>query len=171
MDAVYSRPKIKRTIQTVTSNKPKSQALSWYQGCVIPFANVTYTFSERAERFWSSICCLQDDIFSRDIHAYCNPTVAHLKTCRKNGTKWCLKRFITWCLRTLNVVKVLWKGLATLQSGKCFTVPILFQICYKNQNWNKCLFWKNNTIYEVKHQIMCFCIVFIVREDKDHCQF
>src|SRR4029434_6523677 len=30
MDAVCSRPKKKRTIQTVTSNKSKGQGLSWY---------------------------------------------------------------------------------------------------------------------------------------------
>ncbi|CAB1435281.1 unnamed protein product [Pleuronectes platessa] len=31
MDAVCSRPKMKRTIQTVTSNKSKGQGLSWKQ--------------------------------------------------------------------------------------------------------------------------------------------
>ena len=87
--------------------------------------------------------------------------------CRKNGTKRPLKWFITWCLESLNVCKVLWKGMATLQSGKCFTVPTFFEIFCKIQNCNKCLFWKNNTIQEFKHQIMCLCIVYIVIQVKE----
>ena len=43
MDAVCSGPKKKRTIQTVTSNKSKSQGLSWYRVASVPLENVTYT--------------------------------------------------------------------------------------------------------------------------------
>ncbi len=43
MDAVCSRPKKKRIIQTVTSNKSKSQGLSWYGVVSVPLAKVTCT--------------------------------------------------------------------------------------------------------------------------------
>ncbi len=43
MDAVCSGPKKKRIIQTVTSNKSKSQGLSWYRVVSVPLANVTCT--------------------------------------------------------------------------------------------------------------------------------
>ncbi len=41
MDAVCSGPKKKRIIQTVTSNKSKSQDLSWYGVVSVPLAKVT----------------------------------------------------------------------------------------------------------------------------------
>ncbi len=43
MDAVCSGPKKKRIIQTVTSNKSKSQGLSWYGVVSVPLAKVTCT--------------------------------------------------------------------------------------------------------------------------------
>ncbi len=43
MDAVYSGPKKKRIIQTVASNKSKSQGLSWYGVVSVPLAKVTCT--------------------------------------------------------------------------------------------------------------------------------
>ncbi len=43
MDAVCSGPKKKRIIQTVTSNKCKSQGLSWYGVVSVPLAKVTCT--------------------------------------------------------------------------------------------------------------------------------
>ncbi len=43
MDAVCSGPKKKRIIQTVTSNKSKSQVLSWYGVVSVPLAKVTCT--------------------------------------------------------------------------------------------------------------------------------
>ncbi len=43
MNAVCSRPKKKRIIQTVTSNKSKSQVLSWYGVVSVPLAKVTCT--------------------------------------------------------------------------------------------------------------------------------
>ena len=43
MDTVCSGPKKKRTIQTVTSNKSKSQGLSWYWVVSVPLGKVTYT--------------------------------------------------------------------------------------------------------------------------------
>ncbi len=43
MDAVGSGPKKKRIIQTVTSNKSKSQGLSWYGVVSVPLAKVTCT--------------------------------------------------------------------------------------------------------------------------------
>ncbi len=43
MDTVCSRPKKKRIIQTVTSNKSKSQGLSWYGVVSVPLAKVTCT--------------------------------------------------------------------------------------------------------------------------------
>ncbi len=42
MDAVCSGPKKKRIIQTVTSNKSKSQGLSWYGVVSVPLAKVTF---------------------------------------------------------------------------------------------------------------------------------
>src|SRR4029434_4929987 len=81
MDAVCSGPKKKRTIQTVTSNKSKSQGLSWYWVVSVPLAKVTYTsvmaplMAKSTYRFWSNICCLQDDILSRDTHAFFNKTM------------------------------------------------------------------------------------------------
>ena len=68
MDGVCYRPKKKRTIQTVTSNKSKSQGLSWYGVVSVPLAKVTYTsvmaplMPKNTEKFWSNICCLQDYI-------------------------------------------------------------------------------------------------------------
>ncbi len=81
MDAVCSGPNKKRIIQTVTSNKSKSQGLSWYGVVSVPLAKVTYTsvmaplMLKSTSRFWSTICCLQEDIFSRDVHAYFNKTM------------------------------------------------------------------------------------------------
>ncbi len=81
MDAVCSGPKKKRIIQTVTSNKSKSQGLSWYGVVSVPLAKVTCTsvmaplMQKSTSRFWSTICCLQEDIFSRDVHAYFNKTM------------------------------------------------------------------------------------------------
>ncbi len=81
MDAVCSGPKKKRIIQTVTSNKSKSHGLSWYGVVSVPLAKVTCTsvmaalMLKSTWRFWSTICCLQEDIFSRDIHAYFNKTM------------------------------------------------------------------------------------------------
>ncbi len=81
MDAVCSGPKKKRIIQTVTSNKSKSQGLSWYGVVSVPLAKVTCTsvmaplMLKSTYRFWSTICCLQEDIFSRDVHAYFNKTM------------------------------------------------------------------------------------------------
>ncbi len=43
MDAVCSGPKNKRITQTVTSNKSKSQGLSWYGVVSVPLAKVTCT--------------------------------------------------------------------------------------------------------------------------------
>ncbi len=43
MDAMCSGPKKKRIIQTVTSNKSKSQGLSWYGVVSVPLAKVTCT--------------------------------------------------------------------------------------------------------------------------------
>ncbi len=43
MDAVCSGPKKKRIIQTVPSNKSKSQGLSWYGVVSVPLAKVTCT--------------------------------------------------------------------------------------------------------------------------------
>ncbi len=43
MDAVCSGPKKKRIIQNVTSNKSKSQGLSWYGVVSVPLAKVTCT--------------------------------------------------------------------------------------------------------------------------------
>ncbi len=43
MDTVCSGPKKKRIIQTVTSNKSKSQGLSWYGVVSVPLAKVTCT--------------------------------------------------------------------------------------------------------------------------------
>ncbi len=43
MDAVCSGPKKKRIIQTVTSNKSKSQGLSWYGVVSVPLAKVICT--------------------------------------------------------------------------------------------------------------------------------
>ncbi len=43
MDAVCSGPKKKMIIQTVTSNKSKSQGLSWYGVVSVPLAKVTCT--------------------------------------------------------------------------------------------------------------------------------
>ncbi len=43
MDAVCSGPKKKRIIQTVTSNKSKSQGLSWYGVVSVPLAKLTCT--------------------------------------------------------------------------------------------------------------------------------
>src|SRR4029434_1020465 len=43
MDAVCFGPKKKRTIKAVTSNKSKSQGLSWYGVVSVPLAKVTYT--------------------------------------------------------------------------------------------------------------------------------
>ncbi len=71
MDAVCSGPKKKRIIQTVTSNKSKSQGLSWYGVVSVPLAKVTCTSVMAPlmlkSTFWSTICCLQEDIFSRDV--------------------------------------------------------------------------------------------------------
>ncbi len=81
MDAVCSGPKKKRIIQTVTSNKSKSQGLSWYGVVSVPLAKVTCTsvmaplMLKSTWRFWSTICCLQEDVFSRDVHAYFNKTM------------------------------------------------------------------------------------------------
>ena len=69
-----SGPKKKRTIQTVTSKKSKSQGLSWYGVVTVPLAKVTYTsvmaplMPKSTYRFWSNICCFQDDILSRIFH-------------------------------------------------------------------------------------------------------
>ncbi len=46
MYAVCSRPKKKRIIQTVTSNKSKSQGLSWYGVVSVPLAKVTLHFCD-----------------------------------------------------------------------------------------------------------------------------
>ncbi len=80
MDAVCSGPKKKRIIQTVTSNKSKSQGLSWYGVVSVPLAKVTCTsvmapLMLKSTEIWSTICCLQEDIFSRDVHAYFNKTM------------------------------------------------------------------------------------------------
>src|SRR4029434_4897045 len=62
------------TIQTVTSNK--NQGLSWYGVVSVPLAKVTYTsviaplMPKSISRFWSNICCLQDDILSREANAH-----------------------------------------------------------------------------------------------------
>ncbi len=73
------RTKKKRIIQTVTSNKSKSQGLSWYGVVSVPLAKVTCTSVMAPlmlkSTFWSTICCLQEDIFSRDVHAYFNKTM------------------------------------------------------------------------------------------------
>ena len=81
MDVMCSGLKMKRTIQTVISNKSKSQGLSWYGVVSVPLAKITYTsviaplMQKCTKTFWSSICCLQDDIFSRDIHVQVNKTM------------------------------------------------------------------------------------------------
>ena len=44
MDAVCSGPKGKRTIQTVASNKSKSQGLWWYEVVSVPLAKLHRQF-------------------------------------------------------------------------------------------------------------------------------
>ncbi len=51
MDAVCSGTKKKRIIQTVTSNKSKSQGLSWYGVVSVPLAKVTCTSVINAEKY------------------------------------------------------------------------------------------------------------------------
>ncbi len=51
MDAVCSGPKKKRIIQTVNSNKSKSQGLSWYGVVSVPLAKVTCTFGAQYAAF------------------------------------------------------------------------------------------------------------------------
>ncbi len=83
-------------------------------------------------------------------------TVAHLKlVCRKNGTKLHLKHFITWCLQSLNVFEVLWKGMATLQSGKCFTVPTFFGMCCRSEWQERMYIYKWHEVDQTKHEIFC----------------
>ena len=93
MDTLCSGQKKKRTIQTVSSNKSKSQGLSWYGVVSVPLAKVTYTLvmaplmPKSIYRFWSNICCLQDDILSREAHAYFNKTMQNhiLHTFQRHG--------------------------------------------------------------------------------------
>ncbi len=68
MDAVCSGPKKKRIIQTVTSNKSKSQGLSWYGVVSVPLAKVTCTsvmaplmLKSWPDKTWNILCsyCLQ----------------------------------------------------------------------------------------------------------------
>lgn len=72
-------------------------------------------------------------------------------------------------MKCLQSLKLLSKGTTTLQRDKCFTVPTLFEICYKTQHLSV-YFGKNNTIHEVKHQIMCCCVVFNVIQVEDNLQ-
>lgn len=67
MDALCSKPRKKRIIQTVTSNKSKSQGRSWYGVVSVPLEKVTCPsmmaplMLKSSWRFWSRICCLQED--------------------------------------------------------------------------------------------------------------
>ncbi len=131
MDAVCSGPKKKRIIQTVTSNKSKSQGLSWYGVVSVPLAKVTCTsvmapLMLKVHRgFWSTICCLQEDIFSRDVHAYFNKTMQNQHSAHITKS-WLRRKY------GINFVPI--------------KMNVIFQETYENINWNgiKCLWnWKN----------------------------
>ena len=127
MDGVCYRPKKKRTIQPVTSNKSESQGLSWYGVVSVPLAKVTYT-SVMAPLMPKSTEILEQHMLpSRRVLDWpaCSPdspienvwrilkckmrqrsprTVAHLKTCLQEEwdkvTPETLTQ-ITWCLQSL----------------------------------------------------------------------
>ncbi len=71
----------KGSSRLLPATSPKSQGLSWYGVVSVPLAKVTCTsvmaplMLKSTWRFWSTICCLQEDIFSRDVHAYFNKTM------------------------------------------------------------------------------------------------
>ena len=68
MDAVCSGPK-KKTIKTVTSNKSKSQGLSWYGVVSVPLAKVTYT-SEMAPLMPKSTYILEQHMLPSRRHPF-----------------------------------------------------------------------------------------------------
>ncbi len=80
MDAVCSGPKKKRIIQTVTSNKSKSQGLSWYGGCVSALGKGNLHFCDGTINAEKYIEILEHNMpsrrhFSRDVHAYFNKSI------------------------------------------------------------------------------------------------
>ncbi len=75
------RTKEERIQQTVTSNKSKSQGLSWYGVVSVPLAKVTGTCCDgtiNAEKYIEilehNMLPSRRHIFSRDVHAYFNKT-------------------------------------------------------------------------------------------------
>ncbi len=99
--------------------------------------------------FWSAKCDNKDPVLLPILRL----------VCRKNGTKLHLKHFITWCLQSLNVFEVLWKGMATLQSRKCFTVPTFFGMCCRSEWQERMYIYKWHEVDQTKHEIFCVHIV------------
>ncbi len=73
MDAVCSGPRRKGSSRLLPATSPKARVcMVW--GCVSALGKGNLHFcdgtinAESTWRFWSTICCLQEDIFSRDVH-------------------------------------------------------------------------------------------------------
>ncbi len=87
-------------------------------------------------------------------------TVAHLKTCLQEEwdkiTPETLHHLVSSVpKRLLSVVK----GMATLQSGKCFTVPTFFGMCCRSEWQERMYIYKWHEVDQTKHEIFCVHIV------------
>ncbi len=104
---------------------------------------------ENVWRIWSAKCDNEDPVLL--------PTLRLV--CRKNGTKLHLKHFITWCLQSPKRLLSVVKGMATLQSGKCFTVPTFFGMCCRSEWQERMYIYKWHEVDQTKHEIFCVHIV------------
>ncbi len=104
---------------------------------------------ENVWRIWSAKCDNEDPVLL--------PTLRLV--CRKNGDKITpetLHHLVSSVpKRLLSVVK--W--MATLQSGKCFTVPTFFGMCCRSEWQERMYIYKWHEVDQTKHEIFCVHIV------------
>ncbi len=95
-------------------------------------------------------------------------TVAHLKTCLQEEwdkiTPETLHHLVSSVpKRLLSVVK----RMATLQSGKCFTVPTFFGMCCRSEWQERMYIYKWHEVDQTKHEIFCsYCLQWNTSQSK-----